>query len=650
MKRFSQTLRISLALLLAMFGTSALPTAVVYATAEADTELSQTQTEVKPETTEEPATVADPGLPVVDGDLSASSAMTAPTTSSKDDATAPVVPETQDANQLPADNTQLLSQRMSQPEQPSQAAAVAGVPPQELEFNDMCGVSGDTYTIPTTPGVTYWLRVNSWLNLPLTSGVKSTLGEDDVTIYARVNGQTAQTYNLEFKTKCNICHATSSKTNPYTQNDLSESAILTQGHRGHTGPVYPAAGWGDIIPPTGLHPAGLNWSAEGQAIYNNDCNVPVTLEVTPSTACVNVGEKTGSLTIWVYGTSSGSKLRVNGNTVENLNNGTAMPVEVTGLGGGDYTVTVIKDTDTLASTTVTIETCLIETTPTAPYDKDFCYTDRDGIFIGYTKGVKYYVDGKKVRGWAWVPFTGEPIEVTAEAREGYEIPEGVTASWEYTAEDFTNEKCLTVTKKAVYATDTNLDALIGLGDTVTWEITVTNTSDEDYEAFKVLVDDPNAVLEGNGYIKYLGAGKTKTLTATSTITTSDLEACKVVNTANFSGWRIGFVHHDNNNNDARRMTSPEREGGWTKPDPIATGSSIPAVYNLVCPEVEEEPEPGVVLGTQAPTAPQVLATSTALPEVLPATGGGSDTNYTLLGIVLSAAAYYFAYRRQSAEA
>jgi len=56
-----------------------------------------------------------------------------------------------------------------------------------------------------------------------------------------------------------------------------------------------------------------------------------------------------------------------------------------------------------------------------------------------------------------------------------------------------------------------------------------------------------------------------------------------------------------------------------------------------------------VLTVVTPT-PQVLATSTALPEVLPATGGGSDTNYTLLGIVLSAAAYYFAYRRQTAKA
>ena len=37
--------------------------------------------------------------------------------------------------------------------------------------------------------------------------------------------------------------------------------------------------WGDIIPPydyepADFHYAGLNWTAEGQAIYNNGCNIP----------------------------------------------------------------------------------------------------------------------------------------------------------------------------------------------------------------------------------------------------------------------------------------------------------------------------------------------------------------------------------------
>ncbi len=73
-----------------------------------------------------------------------------------------------------------------------------------------------------------------------------------------------------------ICHATHSLSNPYvsqspnTQNDGS----LAGGHLNHTGPVYPADNWGDIIPPYtdgNFNFPGLNWTTEGQAIHNNEC-------------------------------------------------------------------------------------------------------------------------------------------------------------------------------------------------------------------------------------------------------------------------------------------------------------------------------------------------------------------------------------------
>ncbi len=85
--------------------------------------------------------------------------------------------------------------------------------------------------------------------------------------------------------KVTICHRTNSAQNPYRQITVSHSAVDGQGnndHSHHTGPVFNPAvhnqqnrGWGDIIPPVEGVTAGLNWNAEGQAIYNNGCR-PVT--------------------------------------------------------------------------------------------------------------------------------------------------------------------------------------------------------------------------------------------------------------------------------------------------------------------------------------------------------------------------------------
>jgi hypothetical protein len=81
-----------------------------------------------------------------------------------------------------------------------------------------------------------------------------------------------------------ICHATSAETNPYRSEEfaIESNGDLKGGHLGHTGPVFPAAGWGDIIPPydyvdtSGATQVslGLNWSPEGQAIWQNGCSPP----------------------------------------------------------------------------------------------------------------------------------------------------------------------------------------------------------------------------------------------------------------------------------------------------------------------------------------------------------------------------------------
>mgnify|MGYP003439728108 FL=1 len=111
--------------------------------------------------------------------------------------------------------------------------------------------------------------------------------------YATNNGN--ENSNQPDNSKVTICHRTNSVTNPYSKTPVDTSAI--DGNLGndngqgdhyaeHLGAAFdenttyptPHNGdqWGDIIPPLpGVH-TGLNWTTAGQAIYNNNCNVPET--------------------------------------------------------------------------------------------------------------------------------------------------------------------------------------------------------------------------------------------------------------------------------------------------------------------------------------------------------------------------------------
>ena len=74
--------------------------------------------------------------------------------------------------------------------------------------------------------------------------------------------------------KVDLCHATSSTSNPYNLISVSTNSTDLNGHTGHTGPIYTEgmeSGWGDIIPPVpDVLPGGLNWPA-GEAILLNRC-------------------------------------------------------------------------------------------------------------------------------------------------------------------------------------------------------------------------------------------------------------------------------------------------------------------------------------------------------------------------------------------
>ncbi len=94
--------------------------------------------------------------------------------------------------------------------------------------------------------------------------------------------------NIRTEHKIDICHGTASYSNPYVKNNVDQDAADGNGgndngqgdhYLEHQGPIFYTTipkhtEWGDIIPPiAGVH-TGLNWTTEGQAIYNNNCNFP----------------------------------------------------------------------------------------------------------------------------------------------------------------------------------------------------------------------------------------------------------------------------------------------------------------------------------------------------------------------------------------
>ena len=88
--------------------------------------------------------------------------------------------------------------------------------------------------------------------------------------------------------KVKICHRTAAETNPYRIPPV-DSAGAANAHMDHTGPIFgqqaPGQKWGDIIEPftfRGQDFPGLNWTAEGQEIWQNGCAVP------PVDVCENI--------------------------------------------------------------------------------------------------------------------------------------------------------------------------------------------------------------------------------------------------------------------------------------------------------------------------------------------------------------------------
>ena len=109
-----------------------------------------------------------------------------------------------------------------------------------------------------------------------------------------------------------FCHATGDRDDPYDTDtaflDAAGRAVLAE-HETHDGPVFPAPGWGDIIPPYDGDPVGLNWSGVGQVVWQNGCVIPPAVRViTPTVRCVEVLEDGDLRAHYGYTNPSGEAL------------------------------------------------------------------------------------------------------------------------------------------------------------------------------------------------------------------------------------------------------------------------------------------------------------------------------------------------------
>jgi hypothetical protein len=212
----------------------------------------------------------------------------------------------------------------------------------KVTFKDACETNKDSYTIFDREGVVY--KVNGQVVSPDTydgSATVTVTAEAASSAYV-LKGDTSFSFDFtdedcpEVK-KIDICHATAAIKNPYNMINVRETAADgVAGNSGqqpdhfgeHTGPIFDPAvnqngdNWGDIIPPIpGVH-GGLNWDSFGQAVYNNDCNLPT--KVTPAEVTFTLPTcevLTGSYTI---PTTTGVKYQVslNGGAYQDVSDGT----------------------------------------------------------------------------------------------------------------------------------------------------------------------------------------------------------------------------------------------------------------------------------------------------------------------------------------
>lgn len=169
--------------------------------------------------------------------------------------------------------------------------------------------------------------------------------------------------------KVTICHATNSNSNPYNKENPKKDADVS-GHDGHNGPVWFSGikgDWGDIIPPFTYHDKngnhsypGKNWTVEGQAFYNNNCDKPAPVKGTITIVKDTIGgDGTFGFTATATSTMPGSFSLTTQNltastTFSNLDQGTYVITESPASGFGFTSLACDLNTAIVNSSTATI--------------------------------------------------------------------------------------------------------------------------------------------------------------------------------------------------------------------------------------------------------------------------------------------------------
>ena len=236
--------------------------------------------------------------------------------------------------------------------------------------------------------------------------------------------------------KVDICHATASVSNPYSKIQVDKSSTTANGHSLHTGLIYPASGWGDIIPPTPTSGVvgGLNWNTEGQAIYNNNCNIPdvavipAAVTFTEPTCADNRMSYTITSTVGVkyyYQGIGRQKIYVTGTNYITSNHITIEAEAIDGYSIGSS----VTHRWTHNYNTLDREDCTV-----IPAEVTFTdiYCDADGTYVIPTvEGVQYYLGEEKVSAGTHLVVTGTSLTITAQAKTGYFLDEEADLEWSH---------------------------------------------------------------------------------------------------------------------------------------------------------------------------------------------------------------------------
>ena len=245
------------------------------------------------------------------------------------------------------------------------------------------------------------------------------------------------TQKVNAASKVDICHATTSVSAPYTKIQVDKWSTNANGHAFHTGPIYPASKWGDIIPPapTSGVVGGLNWTTAGQAIYNNNCNIPdvavipAAVTFTEPTCTDNRMSYTITPTVGVkyyyWDFFRLHKIYVTGTNYTIFSHITIEAEAERGYDIGDgvthrwtHDFTILSEKD---CTVVPAEVTFTEI---------FC--DESGSYIiPTTEGVQYYLGDEAIAAGTYPISTGTTIMITAQAKTGYFLDSEADSEWSH---------------------------------------------------------------------------------------------------------------------------------------------------------------------------------------------------------------------------